>query len=170
MHMDHRDGLTQLDAKQAKNRARWLRNKREARLRNQKSPPKTLCPEIIRQIWAERDCRAADYPGYLWNVRGWQYGRGTWEFQCDVWAVRTLLELQFDHASVTAGKVAHWMWENGLTHGYGAASLRTMAYRAYEAIKVLETIGGRRGQGPHWPRPLWINEVSPMDPNKSLQA
>lgn len=155
--------LSNIDPKQVRQRDRWRRNKRAARARKSRAPQVSIPTEIQHFIWAERERRYADYPGHLWNVHGWQSGRGSWDFLCDVWAVRTLLELQLGPTKITAGKVARWMWENDLRHGYKAESLRTMVYRAYAAIAVLETIGGRRGQSPHWSRSTQTGElVAPL--------
>jgi hypothetical protein len=62
-----------------------------------------------------------------------------------------ILESQHGVGKVSAGKVARWMASNGLRYGYKTNSLRTMVYRAFEAIDILETFVPRSGGGPAWP-------------------
>ncbi len=143
---------TDLDPGAAKRRARWARNKIAERARKAPQEPPPLDPPQIAAIWAERDRRRQIYPHFLWNHPGWHGGRGSFEFQTDVWAVRTIIRAQTGKDRVTAGKIAQWMDANGLTHGFKINSLRTMVYRAFEAIEILETVGRRKGDPPYWQR------------------
>lgn len=143
---------TEVDPRAAKQRARWVRNKRAERVRNALPEPPPLDPPQILAILEERDRRRQTYPHFLWNHPGWHGGRGSFEFQTDVWAVRTLIRAQTGKDRVTAGKVARWMEVNGLTHGFKVSSLRTMVYRAFEAIEILESVCRRKGDPPYWQR------------------
>ncbi len=138
-------------AKLKSRRARWRRNKRAERARKAAPLPAPLDTHLVQSIWTERNRRHENYPHFLWNHPDWHRGRGSFAFQCDVWAVRTLLEAQKHRSPVTAGEVARWLSENDLDHGFQTGSLRTMVYRAFEALKVLETAKRRRAAVPFWP-------------------
>lgn len=150
--MDRVDDRLVLEEQQRKRRARWKRNKRSERERKRKRHPHPahLGADLISEIWREREKRAEAHPGWIAFNAKWRGGRGSWEFQCDSWAVRTLLELESWPHKATAGKVARWMWANDLHHGYNQASLRTMVYRAFEAIDILENVTNKSGD-PFWP-------------------
>lgn len=124
--------------KQRARRARWKRNKQAERKRKA-VPPLAPLPDAMKNlIWRERDRRIEAIPTrffYLAEALGLY---GSWEFHCDVWAARTIIEIQNEGRIPTAGKVAKWMGRNQLSHGYQPNSLRTMVYRAYEAIALYE--------------------------------
>lgn len=143
--------MGEVEASREKQRARWRRNKRAERLRKRPAGHRPLSPDLIERIWVERDQRLANYPLFLWNHPNWHWGRGSNAFQCDVWAVRTLLEWELGIKKISDGKIARWMVEHDLTHGYRPASLRTMVWRAREAIAILETAEGRVKGSPCWP-------------------
>lgn len=132
-------------------KARWLRNKRAERSRNRAAQAPPLPEKLIAEIWRERDRRLENYPRYHWNHQNWRYGRGSEEFQCEVWAVKTLLELQTPTKKISDGMISKWLVLHGVTHGYNASSLRTMVWRARQAIEFLETVTGRAGSAPCWP-------------------
>jgi len=146
------------DARRAKRLARWARNKRAERARNMPPGLRPLKPQQILAVWAERDRRRQNYPHFLWNHPGWHGGRGSFEFQTDVWAARTIIRAQTGIDRVTAGKVARWMVANKLDHDYKVSSLRTMVYRALEAIEILETEGRQKGDPPYWQQFLFNAE------------
>lgn len=148
--MDRPDNHSLLEEAQEKRRARWKRNKRAERKRKRPPMSAKLSADSISEVWQERERRAEAHPGWITFNAKWRGGRGSWEFQCDSWAVRTLLQLEFWPRKVTAGKVARWMWSNDLQHGYNQASLRTMVYRAFEAIDILESVTNKAGD-PFWP-------------------
>lgn len=135
----------------AKRRAQWRQSKRAERARKASKPSPPVDPVTIERIWREKARREQHYPSFLWNNPLWLGGRGTYLFQCDVWAVRTLLEQQHPLRNITAGQIARWMQANQLSHGYKAESLRTMVWRAQKAIAVLETTPSRSGDGSLWP-------------------
>jgi hypothetical protein len=142
---------TEADPRQEKKRGRWRRNKRVERARKKTPPPLPPSEEFVWRVMAERDRRRENYPYWLtWNI-DWHDGRGTFEFQTDVWSARTILAAQFGKSNVTAGKIARWMSGQGLNHGYKPNSLRTMVYRALEAIEIMETYATPRRPVPHWP-------------------
>lgn len=149
------DAVREDDDRQAKRRARWLRNKRTERARLKKPPPATLGPAVIEQIIAERNRRAAD-TRHPWQMHfgAHNHGWGTHDFHCDVWAARTILELMHEKSKISDGRIANWMAENGKTNGYAhggrSSSLRTMVGRARKAIEILETAHNRRTGGPTW--------------------
>jgi hypothetical protein len=133
-----------------KTRARWRRNKRDERARKKPPPAPPPSNAFVAQVVAERDRRRADYPGWLWICPQWHGGRGSYEFQTDVWAARSILAKQFGRSNVTAGKIARWLSAHGLEHGYKPNSLRTMVYRAIDAIEIMETYTTSRRSAPHW--------------------
>ena len=139
------------DSQQAKRRERWRRNKQAQRSHEKPMALASLTPEFEASVWAERDRRRLNYPGWLWTNPQWDGGRGTYKFLTDVWAVRTLLKKQHFPRKVTAGMVGRRMAEIGLYYDYKPGSLRTMVYRAYEAIAVLETHTNKFGEGLAWP-------------------
>jgi len=145
------DGRRKVDERQERRRARWRRNKRAERARKKPSPPTPQSAEFIAKVMAERDRRRSDYPGWLWICSQWHGGRGSFEFQTDVWAARTILAKQIARSHVTAGMIARWLAAQGLHYGYKPSSLRTMVYRALEAIEVMETFTTRGVLEPHWP-------------------
>lgn len=141
--------------RQTKRRERWLRNKRAERARLKKPSPAPLSPAIIEQITSERDRRNADIR-YPWQMLfgAHNHGWGTYEFHCDVWATRTILELMHGKPKISDGLIANWLAENERTYGYAhgsrTSSLRTMVGRARKAIEILETAHNRRTGGPTW--------------------
>lgn len=150
-----------LVARQANRRARWVRNKRAERARHAPPPPLPPDPLIEKAIWAERDRRFASYPSYLWSYQDWGQGtgRGSFAFQCDVWAVKTLLKLQSPEEPVSAGQIARWMKEHGKSHGYKPGSLRTMVWRALAAIVILESAPSRAEVSSVWPPFTYLPEL-----------
>ena len=143
---------TSVGDQQAKRRERWRRNKRAQRSRGTPPAPALLSQDFEASVWAERDRRRETYPHWLWINPRWTGGRGTYAFQTDVWAVRTLLEKQHHSRKITAGMIARRMAEINLTYDFKPSSLRTMVYRAYKAIAILE---GNVGRSPTWP--TWSN-------------
>lgn len=141
-------------ADQESKRARWRRNKRAERERKRPIPPRELPPTVLSMIESERAHRLAKgMPSDLsFNITN--HGWGSYKFHCDVWSVRTRLRAQHPKKRITAGSVARWMRENGLSHGYKPSSLRTMVYRAFEAIKAMEEPSPNpffgRERGPWW--------------------
>jgi hypothetical protein len=149
--MDKAAANAEADQRQEKKRARWRCNKRAERARKRKPAPPPPSEEFIARVMAERDRRRESYPYWLtWNI-DWHDGRGTFEFQTDVWAAHTILAAQFGRSEVTAGKIARWLSAHGLDHGYKPNSLRTMVHRALEAIAIMETYTTRGRTAPHWP-------------------
>ena len=136
--MDSDDNANSESDQLEKRRARWRRNKRAERACRQPEPLSLPTEDFQARVWAERDCRRANLPRCVWWDRSWRDGRGSYAFQTDVWAVRTLLEKQHQPCGVTAGMVARRMAAIGLTHDFKLSSLRTMVYRAYQAIVILE--------------------------------
>lgn len=53
--------------------------------------------------------------------------------------------------------LANWLSTNGLDHGYKANSLRTMVWRALEAIEILETFTSWTIHEPAW-APLTLEQ------------
>lgn len=154
--MDPRKVTLEIDSEQSKRRARWQRNKMAERARLRKPLPTSLNQCVIDQIFAERDRRIFDYPGYTRISFGaHRSGWGTHEFHCDVWAARTALELLLKHRKISDGLIANWMAERGLAHGYAHAgrssSLRTMVGRARKAIAIREAANTFMGREPVWP-------------------
>lgn len=153
--MEQHEKVPEIDLKQAKRRARWRRNKEAERQRKAPPPSPPLPAEIIAEVWAERERRYERGAHYMWPVPGWHYGRGSWEFQCDVWAVKTLLAIQLHKAKPSPGMIARWMADHGLAHGYAhgekSGSLRAMVGRALAAIAILETTKLRDWTEPAWP-------------------
>ena len=142
------------DARRQRRRARWRRNKRAERSRNAKPLAALSDKRVEAEIWKECAARKERYPQYFSNVYDWRNGRGrgSFEFQCDVWAVRTLLEHTYDdRRSISDGKIARWMIQNDLSHGYKEGSLRTMVWRARQAIAIMETTPLFGASEPFWP-------------------
>lgn len=136
--------------KERARRARWKRNKQAERKRKALPPLTPLPDAILKSIWTERDRRFETIPTsffYLPEALGLY---GSWEFHCDVWAARTIIETQHEGRRPTAGKVAKWMGRNQLSHGYQPNSLRTMVYRAYEAIALYEATKLSGSSTPIW--------------------
>lgn len=135
-------------------RERWRRNKRAARRRIDRMPPAQLDEKIAAAVWAECEKRKGDYPAWLWNHPEWSngQGRGSFEFQCDVWAAATILQLQHEVDKVSDGMIARWMRGHGLAHHYSEKSLRTMVWRARKNISIYEKVEGRGDNGPYWPK------------------
>lgn len=141
-------------ASQELKRARWRRNKRAERERRRPLPPSELPVEVLSAIEEESSLRLrkGKPPDLQFNIT--DHGWGSHAFHCDVWSVRTRLRAQRPGARITAGTVARWMAENGLSYGYKASSLRTMVYRAFNAISAMEQpnlspLFGR-ARGPWW--------------------
>lgn len=147
-----------MEEQQRKRRDRWKRNKAAERERNRKPMPDKLPADKVEQIWRERDRRLTMFPGWLARVEGWRGGCGSEAFQCDVWAIQKILQYQSNGGRVTPGKIARWMAENNLTHGYShnpkSSSLRIMVMRSLHIIHILESSSERKRQNRSqaWPK------------------
>lgn len=141
-------------------RARWRRNKRDERARKKPPEPPPPSEEFVAKVFAERDRRRQEYPWWLdWDTK-WEGGCGSYELITDVWAARMILEKQFGVGRVSAGRVAKWMQARGKRYGYKDNSLRTIVYRAFGAIEILETFTGAR-RNPNKGATPWL----PFDPD-----
>lgn len=146
-----------------KRRARWRRNKRDERARKAPLPRDPLPAEVVERIWAERDRRFAKRMWIVYYYHPYNRGgRGTFEFQCDVWAARTELTYQLGLVTVSSGKIARLLRERGLTHGYADRSLKTMIWRALRAIDDLEMVVHGLGRPEQIFEPRW----PPFDPRR----
>lgn len=153
--MASRETKTDDEAKREKRRARWKRNKRDERQRKKPKPPAPPSKQLIEQIWSERDRRHNEGVRLHFYHPYHRGGRGTFAFQCDVWAVRTLLTHQLRLVTVSSGKIAAWMKANGFTHGYSDRSLRTMVWKALDAISDLEEVREIPGRLRRISEPAW---------------
>lgn len=111
--------------------------------------------EILTQLIVERDRRLATPSPWVMHLGAHNHGWGTHAFRCDVWLARTVLQLQHPSKAISNGKIARWMVEKGMTHGYAhtekSRSLQTMVSRAQKAIAVLEALKVSKTSAPYWP-------------------
>lgn len=138
-----------------KRRARWRRNKRTARAEAVRTA-RPLPPGLLTAVLAERDRRASDtritmrwrWPSFIKS----EAAEKAVAFVADVWAAKTLLEWQHGEGSGKPTRIARWLADNEATHGYADSSLRVMAYRALDRLKIAESDDGLAMDDEPWPK------------------